>query len=51
MGLTALFNTIHRLHCTISTNFYFYLQYFQQKKINFNKISESQTDTYCLIDR
>ena len=30
MGLTTLFDTIHGVHCTISTNFYFYLQYFQQ---------------------
>ena len=27
---TVLFGTIHGLHCTISTYFYFYLQYFQQ---------------------
>ena len=26
---TALFITIHRLYCTISANFYIYLQYFQ----------------------
>ena len=30
IGLTALFGTIHGSHYTISTNFYFYLQYFQQ---------------------
>ena len=29
MGLTALFGIIHGSHCTISANFYFYLQYFQ----------------------
>ena len=28
MGLIALFSTIHRLHCTISINFYLYLSYF-----------------------
>ena len=31
MGLTVLFDTIHESHYTISTNFYLYLQYFQQK--------------------
>ena len=44
MGLTALFDTIHGSHCIVSTNFYLYLQYFQQKVFNFNKISESQMD-------
>ena len=43
-GLTALFGTIHRFYCTILANFYFYLQYFQQKVFIFNKISGSQTD-------
>ena len=44
MGPTALFGTIHVLHYTISTNFYFYLQYFQQLVFNFSKISGIQTD-------
>ena len=44
MGLTVLFSTIHGFHYTISTNFYFYLQYFQQKVFSFNKISRSQKD-------
>jgi len=30
MDLIALFANIHGLHCTISANFYFYLQYFYQ---------------------
>ena len=30
MSPTALFGTIHELRFTISTNFYFYLKYFQQ---------------------
>ena len=30
--LIALFGTIRRSRCTISTNFYLYLQYFQQIK-------------------
>ena len=30
MGLIAFFGTIYGPHCTISTNFYIYLQYFQQ---------------------
>ena len=29
MSFTAFFGTIHRFHCTISANFYIYLQYFQ----------------------
>ena len=36
MDLTILFNTIHLSQYTILANFYFYLQYFQQKKFNFN---------------
>ena len=36
MGPTALFCTIHGFHCTILTNVYFYLQYFQQKVFSFN---------------
>ena len=44
MGPIALFGTIHKSHYTISVNFYLYLQYFQQKIFNFNKISESQID-------
>ena len=30
MNLIAFFGIIHEPHYTISTNFYFYLQYFQQ---------------------
>ena len=37
MDLTALFSTIYESYCTISTNFYFYLQYFKRKIFNFNK--------------
>ena len=44
MGLTALFRIIHWFHCIISTNFYLYLQHFQQKNFNFSKLSGSQTD-------
>ena len=44
MGLIALFGTIYGSHCIILANFYFYLQYFQQKVFSFSKISESQTD-------
>ena len=43
MGSTVIFGTIHRFHSTISVNFYFYLQHFQQKVFNFSKISGSQT--------
>ena len=38
------FATIHRSYYTISVNFYLHLQYFQQKKFNFNKINRSQTN-------
>jgi len=34
IDLTALFGTIHGLHCTILAKFYFYLQYFQIKKFS-----------------
>ena len=43
-GPTILFGIIHESHYTISTNFYLYLQYFQQKVFNFNKINGFQTD-------
>ena len=35
MGPTALFSITHEFHYTISTNFYIYLQYFQQKVFSF----------------
>ena len=38
----ALFGTIHESHYIISTNFYHYSQYFQQKIFRFSKISGSQ---------
>ena len=41
IGSTALFGTIHESDCTISVNFYIYLQYFQQKVSNFRKLSGS----------
>ena len=47
MGSTALLNTIHRSHYTISTSVYLYLQYFQQKVFSFSKISRSQTNPKC----
>ena len=45
------FDTIHRSYYIISVNFYFYLQYIQQKVFNFSKISKSQTYHYyyCLF--
>ena len=48
MSLTALFSTIHESHYTILANFYLYLQYFQQKNFNFNKINGSQIDPSCV---
>ena len=44
---TAFFSIIYGSHYTISANFYFYLQYFQQKIFNFCKISEPQTELYA----
>ena len=44
IGPTALFDTIHRSHYSISANFNLYLQYFQQKNFSFSKISSSQMD-------
>ena len=38
------FDTIHVSYCIILVNFYFYLQYFQQKVFNFRKISEFQIE-------
>ena len=29
MGVSVIFEIIHESYCTISTDFYFYLQYFQ----------------------
>ena len=39
-----LFGIIYRFYCTISVNFYLYLQYFQQKVFSFSKISGFQID-------
>ena len=47
IGLTTLFGTIHRSCCTISIDFYLYLQYFQQKTFNLSKISRFQIDPKC----
>ena len=44
MRLIIFLGTIYGSHCTISANFYLYLQYFQQKVFSFSKINESQTD-------
>ena len=44
MSLITLFDTIYKFHCTISVNFYLYLQYFQQKVFSFSKINNSQTN-------
>ena len=49
MGPTAFFCTIHKFHCTISVNFYLYLQYFQQKILNFSKKSGSQTNPKSVL--
>ena len=43
-GLYIIFGIIHGSHYTILANFYFYLQYFQQKVLSFSKISGFQTD-------
>ena len=49
MGFIALFGIIHGSHYTISTNFYLYLQYFQQKVFSFSKINKSQTDLKSVL--
>ena len=41
---TVLFGIIYESLYTISANFYFYLQYFQQKVFNFKNISVFQLD-------
>ena len=41
IGLIVLFNSTYGSYCTISTNSYLYLSYFQQKNFSFNKISRS----------
>ena len=46
MSLTVLFGIIYESYYTISVNFYFYLQYFQQKVFSFNKISGFQTNLF-----
>ena len=51
ISFTALFGTIHGFYCTISANFYFYLQYFQQKVFSFSKISKSQIDPKCVFGK
>ena len=51
IDLTALFGIIHRFYCIILVNFYLYLQYFQQKNFNFNKISGSPMDPKCMFGK
>ena len=38
----VLFDIIYEFYYTISADFYLYLQYFQQKVLNFNKINGLQ---------
>ena len=47
MDLTALFGTIYGFYYTISTDFYLYLLYLQQKVFSFSKISKFQTNLTC----
>ena len=49
MDFIELFGITYGFHYTISTNFYLYLQYFQQKVFSFNKIWGSQTDPMGLF--
>ena len=44
LGIIVFFGTIHESHYIILTNFYLYLQYFQQKVFSFSKISGHQSD-------
>ena len=49
--IQLIFATIHGFYCTISANFYIYLQYFQQKVFSFSKINRSQTDPKIVFDK
>ena len=51
MSPVTLFDTIQGFYGTISTNFYLYLQYFQQKKFIFNKIGGFQTDSQLAVNK
>ena len=49
MGFTVLFDNILKFHCTISVNFYLYLQSFYLKIFYFSKISEIEMDSKFAI--
>ena len=51
MGPIVIFCIIHWFYCTISANFYLYLQYFQQKNFSFSKISKSQSEPKCVFGK
>ena len=49
MGFAVLFDNILKFHCTISVNFYLYLQSFYLKNFYFSKISEIEMDSKFAI--
>ena len=49
MGFAVLFDNILKFHCTISVNFYLYLQSFYLKFFDFSKISEIEMDSKFAI--
>ena len=46
MDPTVLFDTIHKSYYTISINFYIYLPYFQQQKIQFQQNKQISNKLY-----
>ena len=46
MDPTVLFYTIHKSYYTISINFYIYLPYFQQQKIQFQQNKQISNKLY-----
>ena len=49
ISLTALFGIIFEFHYTISTNFYFYLQYLRQNNFSLNKISKKIIESQIVL--
>ena len=50
IDFTALFGIIHESHYTISVNFYLYIQYFQQKKFQFQQNKQISNEPLVMHD-
>ena len=50
IDLTVLFSIIHNPHYTISVNFYLYIQYFQQKKFQFQQNKQISNEPLVMHD-